>query len=192
MIPWNKSLHFVRNQNPMVWYKTEIHFYISWLAELQKSSCHMDILFVHLLARLVVFSNRKGSIVSLFPLPPFHEYTEFVNVLWLLVAWSILTQHKYCKTTGKTNLLQRNQLMGIDASGSNSKGFLTNTGKKSVQEFKLCILERWATFYLDFQWVSWWYLQNHHLVQCLEEAIVISDMCKTLPYNLLLLYDFYT
>lgn len=96
------------------------------------------------------------------------EYTEFVNVSWLLAALSILTQHKCCESTGKTNLLQRNQLSGIGANGRNSKVFLTNTGKNSVQEFiKLCVLERWTALCVDFQWVSWRYLQNHRLVQWL-------------------------
>lgn len=174
MIPWKKkkSPCFVGNQNPIFWCKTEIHFCISWLAELLKSSCNMSILFLHPLTRSVIFSNKKGKygFLSFFFLF-LSEYTEFVNVSWLLAALSILTQHKYCESTGKTNLLQRNQLSGIGANGRNSKVFLTNTGKNSVQEFiKLCVLERWTALCLDFQWVSWRYLQNHCLVQWLRRS----------------------
>lgn len=85
MISWNKSLHLVGNQNPMLLNKTEIHFCISWLAELLKSSCHMTILFIHRLKRSVMFSNRKGSMVSPLFFPSLSTQTLLMSrdCLWL-------------------------------------------------------------------------------------------------------------
>lgn len=92
------------------------------------------------------------------------------DCLWLFISTQILQKYR------KNWFASKESTRWNSCQGQQFKIFPDKYRLKSVQEFKICLLEKWTALCIDSQWVSWWYLQKHQMVQQFRSVPLVTPV----------------